>query len=54
MGPACSTHDYTILLEVLKDFNKTSVRGLAHTLIALSNNFTENDNKENLETITMK
>lgn len=54
MGPSTSHYEYELLVEVLKDFNKTSLRGLAHTLIAISNHFVSHDNQKNLETITMK
>jgi CCR4-NOT transcription complex subunit 1 len=54
LGPASSLYEIATLVEVLKDFSKTSLRGLAHTLIAISNHFTSQDNQKNLETITMK
>ena len=54
MGPSTCNFEYELLVDVLKDFSKTSMRGLTHTLIALSNNFTLKDNEKNLETITMK
>ena len=54
IGPAISHYEYDLLVEVLKDFSKTSIRGLAHTLIVLSNQFSQEDNKNNLEVITIK
>jgi hypothetical protein len=54
LGPASSIYESELLIEVLRDFSKTSLRGLAHTLIAISNHFTAQDNQKNLETITMK
>jgi hypothetical protein len=54
LGPASSHYDYEVIVEVLKDFNKTSIRGLAHTLIILSNKFAEEDNRNNIQLITMK
>ena len=54
LGPASSHFEYEVIVEVLRDFNKTSIRGLAHTLIILSNKFAQEDNRNNLEVITMK
>lgn len=54
LGPSVSEYETELLYEVLKDFNKTSLRGLAHTLVALSNHFTLQDREKSLETITMK
>jgi hypothetical protein len=54
LGPASSHYEYDVIVEVLRDFNKTSIRGLAHTLIILSNKFAQEDNRNNLEVITMK
>ena len=54
LGPASSHFEYKLIVEVLKDFGKTNIRGLAHTLIILSNKFAEEDNRNNQEVIVMK
>ena len=54
LGPAASYFDCELIVDILKDFSKTSLRGLAHTLIVLSNKFASEDNRNNLQAITLK
>ena len=54
LGPAASYYDYELVVDVLRDFSKTSLRGLAHTLIVLGNKFASEDNRNNLQAITLK
>lgn len=45
LGPAASFYDYELVVDILRDFSKTSLRGLAHTLIVMSNHFSAEDNR---------